>query len=630
MSEIQANEARFLFTTNKGKFSVMNFSGHESISKPYYFNIKLKSDNSDIDPIELIKEWACLTFVTQNNKKRNINGIIVSAALESKGINDVVYSVDLFPRFWMLSYNKHSRVFQNRTVPEIITEILEKNNLTSIDFQMNLSSSYPKRKYCIQWREKDIEFVSRLLSEEGIFYYFKQEQDRDIIVFGDDSSAHTDSSPESSVLYIPWTGSLRTEKENISNFSTVANVYTGKIELNAYDPEQPKKNLKTANSGNENNELAEYDPIGGYKDTKHGDMLARRRCESTSGQSRIVKGKGLFRNFSAGQKINISENPDDPNGKTYITRKVKHKGEVQTESSTEDSVIEGVSYEGEFEASPDDVAVRSEETIQKPKIDIQSATVIGPDGEDIYIDELGRVQIQFHWQDDENTCWVRVIQPWAGKGYGTFFMPRIGNEVLVGFIQGDPDNPIIIGCIYNGENLPPYGPEEKTVTAIKTKITPEGEEQLFNEIKINDQLDAEEISIHTPGILKIYVKKDKSEKIEGSKSIEVTGDHIEKIEKGMQLEVGGDLNEIIGGEKSVNVTGKHNESTKDAYSLKAKKASITTEDEIQLQVGENSITINKDKIEIKALNLEIIADSSLLKAKGANKIKGEVVEINCT
>jgi len=621
-SELQANEARFLFTTSKGKFSVMNFSGHESISTPYHFNIKLKAADSDIDPIDLIKEWACLTFVTQNKDERHINGILVCATLESKGINDAIYSVDLYPRFWMLSYNKHSRVFQNKTVPEIITEILKKNNLTSIDFQMNLSGNYPKRTYCIQWREKDIDFVSRLLSEEGIFYYFKQEQGRDVIVFGDDPSAHTDSSPESSVLYAPYTGSLGSSKETIPNFSTMSNIYTGKVKLNAYDHEQPKKNLKTENSGNENNELSEFDPIGGYKDTKHGDMLARRRCESSGGKSRIVKGNGLFKNFSAGQKINISENPDDPNGETYITREVMHKGE-QTESS-------GVSYEGKFEASPSDVPVRPEEVIQKPKIDIQSATVIGPEGEDIYIDELGRVQIQFHWQDDENTCWVRVVQPWAGAGYGTFFMPRIGNEVLIGFIQGDPDNPIIIGCIYNGENLPPYGPEEKTVTAIKTKITPEGEEQSFNEIKINDQSDAEEISIHTPGILKIYVKKDKSEKIDGSKNIEVTGGHIEKIAEGMQIEVGGDLNETIGGEKSVTVTGKHDESTIEGYSLKAKNASITAEDEIKLIVGENSITISKDIIEIKALDLKITADSSLLKASGPNKIKGEVVEINCS
>jgi len=576
-----ANEAKFLFTVESGAFFVSRFMGKEALSAPYYFRIHLVVDDDAVNMADLLKTRARLTFLTNYGKKRHINGIISQVVREERNPNFSVYSVVLCPMFRLMGWRTCSRIFQGMSVPDIIGDVLKKFGFSRSDFVMRLSDDHPPRDYCVQYRETDMDFISRLAEEEGIFFFFTQGENRETVVFGDGISAVPWCAPESSVAYHPKTGTLETNEETLHHCGMDVRVYSGKVVLNDYNYEKPAMPLRSMSAASVHQELEIYDHPGGYHEPGQGDALSKIRRESVGFRAQTLNGRGTFRCLSAGHKFTITQSAD---AGLYVVYEASHKGSQTQAMFYRQEGEAGSTYECSFEATPAEVSVRAPIHFKKPPVPIQTAVVVGPPGEEIYTDENGRVKVQFHWDregenNEKSSCWIRVSQAWAGAGWGAMYIPRIGQEVVVDFIEGDPDRPIIIGQVYNGENLPPY-PNDKTKSGVKSNSSSGGGG--FNEVRFEDKKGKEEFFTHaqkdqneivgncmttTIKANKILlVEKNRTTAIKsgndtltvekGSRDVEVKkGNEMHKNGADFIHEVKGNFELNVGGNLTINVTG---------------------------------------------------------------------------
>jgi type VI secretion system secreted protein VgrG len=529
MPEAKANEARFYFQAAAGNFSVLDFEGVDEISKPYHFTIRLKAEDAATDPAALVKKRARLMMLTREKKECYFNGIVGEAALEGRAEvkdaaeNYAIYSVELFPLFWLLNFRRQSRLFQKMSVPDIVSDVLKKGGMAGADFKMSLSGSYPPREYCMQYRETDLEFVSRLLSEEGIFYFFKQESDREVMVFGDDISAHPSCAPDSEVKYHARAGHLSSgeEEETLSECSMTVGVQSGRVTVNDYNYDKPDMQLRFASAAREHGELEVYDHPAGHREPGHGEALAKAKRDAAFERARVIKGRGIFRSLNAGHKLKIFNHPDAAFNKLIVLLSATHRGRQPQAIETGG---EGMVYESSFTAVPAEVAIRPPELIPKPRISIQTALVVGPSGQEIYTDEHGRVKIQFYWdregkKDENSSCWIRVSQPSAGMSWGALDIPRIGHEVLVDFVEGDPDEPIVVGRVYNGRNRAPYHVTDTSAkSTVKSQTIGGGG---FNELRFDDTRSLEEIYLQAQKDWNTLVKNNRSATIGANDTLTV-------------------------------------------------------------------------------------------------------------
>jgi len=526
MGDIKSNEARFLFETSLGKFSVLDFSGKESVSMLYRFKIRLVSNDDEIQPEDLIKKQARLIFLTYDKKQREISGIIGQASIEENVSGRLIYSVTLHPFAWLLAFRKQSRIFQNMSVPEIIARIIqdagfEKNTY----FKMELSDQYPSREYCVQHNETDYHFISRISSEEGIFFFFIHNDGNECMVFGDDQKAYPECAPAKEVEYHPVTGTLRSERETLSHCSIDASVYSGKVVLKDYNYENPGMQLQFQSSSSKYQELEIYDHPGGFRESDHGEKLALKRRNALMGRKVKIRGRGTYRCLAAGHKFTVSGHSQKGVNGLNLVLTVNHRGRQSQALVYGEADLEGATYDCSFVAVKAVTRIYADYVIPKPKISLQSGVIVGPSGEEIYTDEHGRVKVQFHWdregkKDGNSSCWIRVSQAWAGSGWGSMHIPRIGQEVIVDFFEGDPDKPVIIGRVYNGENLPPY-PNEKTRSGVKSNSTIGGGGS--NEIRFEDKKGEEEFFTHA--------QKDQNEIVENCMTTTIKADKILLVEK---------------------------------------------------------------------------------------------------
>ncbi|MBF0231472.1 MAG: type VI secretion system tip protein VgrG [Desulfamplus sp.] len=632
MSELTADQARFYFKTDAGRFDVLNFEGQEAMSTPYHFSVTLKAPDRSVDPESMIRKRAFLTLITKSTKERHINGIIGRASLEESGHAYTIYRVEIFPLFWILGWSCNSRIFQHMNVPDIISEVLTKAGFSRSDFQMKVNTNYPERPYCLQYRETDLDFISRLASEEGIFFFFRQESEKEVVVFGDGISAHPDCHPEAEATYIPQTEHLSKDDDIIFAFSVHASLHTGKITLNDYNEETPDTQLLFMSAGNMYQDLEWYDHHGGYKDPEYGEALARKHREAASSHGRILCGKGRFRCLCAGHKLKIAGHPDSALNKQYLILSVNHRGTLSQGLHHGEGGAVGLIYESSFRAVPAEVVIRPLRVLKKPYVPIQSAMVVGKAGEEIYTDGQGRVKIQFHWdregkKDENSSCWVRVSQSWAGAGWGSFYIPRVNQEVLVDFIDGDPDRPVIISSVYNGINMPPYS-DSATKSGFKSSTSPGGSGS--NELYFDDAKGAEEVYLHgqknftlvvendhTQTVkknLKQAVKEDK--KVEIDKNMEEIVKENKKIEvvKEFEIKVGQDFKEMVTGNATLNVEKNRHIGVKKDFELEADgNVDIKSKDKITIA--------SKKEIVLKAGNACIILkESGDIIIKGSGKI----------
>ena len=635
----------------KDELLLTSFAGTEYISDLFEFQLEVLSSNNAIQPDALIGKTVTITL--QNDIKRAFNGYISHFTYgEIKSDNLRTYRMTMVPWLWFLSKNNNHRIFQNKTTKDIVMQVFD--DLGFNDFDFKASGNSVAREYCVQYNESDLSFISRLLEEDGIAYFFKHEDGKHTMQIVDEANAYQVCA-ETDLTYSKGNqpGVQLTGWEHVHEFRK------GKWSLNDYDFEQPTKSqLQTTASTSkfanvQNYEHYEYSP---YHDFAGIRDLTRKRIEAEEAPMNIVEATSDCSSFYAGGKFNLAKHAVSSEKGSYIITAIQHH-------ASDNSYLAGHETESEygnaFTCIPDTVHYRPPLAYKKPVMPgPQSAVVVGPSGEEIYIDKYGRIKVQFFWdregrKDENSTCFLRVMQPWAGSGWGTSFIPRIGMEVIVNFIDGDPDRPLVTGSVYNADNMPPYS--SKTQSGIKTRSTKSGSSANFNELRFEDKKDAEQIYLHAEKNLDAMVENDETHTVDHNRTKTIGDNETSSIGKNRDKSVGENQTESIGKDKTIDVGANHTESIAKDKTLDVganhtesigkdmklqvgddlmadvgKKISIVAGDEIVLKTGSASITMKKNgDITIKGKNITIQGSGNInAKASGNVVLKGSKVTTN--
>ena len=649
MTEQQgARPARFRFEIPEASdldFRVAGLTATERISAPYKVVLNLGSeDEADFD--EVIGKAGLLTILSQDSD-RFFHGIVSEFTKTGRCGRFNLYRLILVPSIWLLSLESDCRIFQEKSIPEIVQAILEERQITSDHFAFRLQKDYQPRTYCVQYRESDLNFVSRLLEEEGIFYFFEHDEERHLLVFGDGTVNYQPIGGDAEIEFHPQ--DLRVpDQEFVSSFVLSRRIRSGKFSHTDFNFEQPSVDLMSAEESDMFETLEIYDYPGEYREQNRGRALAKVRLEEASMLVDKASGKGGCARFVPGFTFTLTDIEIEGFSREYLLIDIMHMGS-QPQALEEESAQGDIEYSNEFMAVPSSVVFRPERITPKPAVEgIQTAIVTGPDGEEIYTDEFGRVKVHFHWdrlggRDENSSCWIRVASTFAGGNYGVVFTPRIGQEVLVDFVEGDPDRPIITGRVYNADNMPPYTlPDEKTKSTIKTNSSVGGEG--FNEIRFEDKKGEEEIFVHGEKDQEIRIKNDRKEWIGRDRHLIVSRDEIEQVDRDKHVKVKQDLmNEIardrnvkVGGKEAVEITGSrsvtvngdvievfkgnHSDQVSGDFYVKGMNLVLEGMTGLTIKVGGNFITINAGGIFIKGTLVNINSGGAALSGRAGNAV----------
>ncbi|MGE8297792.1 MAG: type VI secretion system tip protein TssI/VgrG [Pseudomonas sp.] len=524
----QANQTHFSLSIDgiEHDLQVLEFKGREAISQPYAFDVELISERPDLDLESLLHQRAFLAF-DQNDA--GIHGLIHRIAQGESGKRITRYRLTLVPQLAYLAHRTNQRIFQHLTVEKIISQVLEEHGIQANAYQFQLGSIYPERDYCVQYDESDLHFIQRLCEEEGIHYHFQHSRDGHLLTFGDDQTVFPRLAP---LAYQQDTG-LVADDPVIKHFGVRVETRTSQVTRRDYDFEKPRLQLEAKAEDDAQPRLEDYDYPGRYTDRERGKHLAKRALERHRHDFELAQGDGDSPTLVSGHFLDLSEHPREEWNRLWLLTEVLHEGkqpQVLEESVTSDTQpADGFTqgYRNRFTATPWDVPYRPSLAHPKPRIlGSQSAVVTGPAGEEIHCDQYGRVKVQFFWDregqaDEKTSCWLRVSSSWAGDRYGAITIPRIGMEVLVTFLEGDPDQPLVTGCLYHAEHVMPYDlPANKTRSVFKTLSSPGGGG--YNELRIEDRKGAEQIYVHA--------QRDWDENIEHDQKIRVGNERHDTVE----------------------------------------------------------------------------------------------------
>lgn len=521
-----------------------NFSAEEVVSQPFCLQLTMLSTSDSLPLDDLLQSPVTVGLEMSGGEYRYFHGIVREVAQGETEGELTTYTAEVVPWLWFLSLNSNCRVFpHNQTVRQILEYVFTRSGYQ--DYRFRLFNDYDPREYCVQYRETDLDFVSRLMEEEGLYYYFEHKRDKHTLVITDDTAGLASIADPDVRFHQSQAGSA--DPDVVTHLNAGQSVTTAIVSLMDYDFEKPSAKLDVQASGN--GSFERYDYPGSYRASDAGEKLAKLHLQSHQWQKSRIAGFGTNRFFAAGSKFDLVEHPRRDLNKKYSLLRVSHSAGPNGYRSASDT---GGHYSNHFEAIPASLPYRTPRTHAKPFVrGVQTAVVVGTRGEEFLVDKYGRVKVQFYWDrdgklDGENSCWIRVSQNGAGKGWGAMHLPRIGQEVIVDFLEGDPDRPIITGRVYNGEQMPPYSlPAEQTKSTFKSNSSKGGGG--FNEIRLEDAKGKEQIFIHAERDHETRVKKDLVETVGGQRHKHVTGAEFVKI--------GGDRNETVGGDHNEKVTG---------------------------------------------------------------------------
>lgn len=547
-----ASEPHFLFEISGIKLGVEEFTAREEISSPCEVNLSLVSED-EINFDDVIGKEAFLTILG-DEADRYFHGIVNKFIQTGSRERFNLYQARMVPSLWMLSLEQDCRIFQKKSVTDIVKQVLQDAGITSDRFDFRLQGQYDPKEYCVQYRETDLNFISRLLEEEGIFYFFEHAKDKHLLVFGDSPVNYQPISGEPMVVYNPGHGMVP-EKEAVIKLILSRQIRSGKFTYKDFNFEKPSLDLTVDKLADENKNLEIYDYPGEYLDEDRGKKLAQIRLQEAVMFKDKAEGQSGCPRFIPGFTFTLTKHDFKDFNQEYLLVGVTHTGS-QPQVLEEQADMGDFRYENQFLGIPSSVTFRPERDSPKPVMEgVQTAIVTGPEKEEIYTDEYGRIKVQFHWDregknDEKSSCWIRVSQAWAGAGWGAMHIPRVGHEVIVDFLESDPDRPIITGRVYNGSNTPPYElPAEKTKSTIKSMSVPDSGG--VNEIRFEDKTGEEQLFIQAEKTLDIRAKDKCREFVGESRHLIITENQLEKVDGDKHLTVGGDHNEKIAGTISI-------------------------------------------------------------------------------
>ena len=523
-----ANASWFNFTAQSGDFGVYAFSGFEEACKPYEFGIELVSRSANVDLTALLGTPACLSIADRSGGERLVHGLIREMEQLHTANRFTHYRCSLVPRLWFLGQIRDHRIFQNLSVVEIIQQILKEQGFTADGSSFKLSCSYEPREYCVQYGETDLHFITRLCEEEGIYFYFEHKADAHCLCFCDREGGPKIPG-QSDLRFFPGSGQ-RSDTAVINRLALHESVNSNAAAYREWNFRKPRLDLEVRDKEEDKQAapappgmlLEQYTYPHLYQLRQPGERYVKLRMLRQLTFRQWIECSSDVARFLPSYTFSMHDHPREALNAGWWVVSVRHEGQQPGVLEHEAPDGRGLHYASRVTAIPE--MTRFIPALEHPKnriIGEQSDIVTGPEGEEIYPDEYGRVKVQFHWdregQHNENTtCWIRVSQGWAGSKYGIMAIPRIGHEVVVSFLEGDPDRPLITGRVYHELNMPPYElPAHKTRTVFKSMSTPgkENEERGFNELRIEDKKGQEEIYLHAEKDVNIHVKNDWKEHI---------------------------------------------------------------------------------------------------------------------
>jgi type VI secretion system secreted protein VgrG len=543
----------------------------EHLGRPFQVQADLLSETHDIDFKKIVGSNATIRLEQRDGNTRYFNGY-VSRFLHTGGTaRSAHYRMTLSPWLWFLTRTSNCRMFQDMKAPDILMKVFKEKGFN--DYDLALKGTYNTRGYTVQYRETDFNFVQRIMEEEGIYYYWEHQNGKHVMVLADGYASHEPAAGFETVPYYPKPPSHEVRAEDyVWEWVVEQEVQPGIYALNDFDPLAIKTPLYKQNQVPREHAVPDfemYDYPGGYDSTVDGEAIAKIRIEEWQAQHEIVRGRGDVHGLAVGYTFTLADFPRESQNKEHLVLSAVHTMESDEYNSTLEGEAAVPTYGVSFTALLATTQYRPRRITQKPVVHgPQTALVTGPSGEEIHTDKYGRVKVQFHWDreskaDDTSSCWIRVAQLWAGKKWGAIFLPRVGHEVIVDFLEGDPDRPIIVGSVYNNVAMPPYDlPAKKTVSTIKTDSS-KGSGG-FNEIKFEDEKGKEHLFIHAEKDEHVRVKndalafvgKDRHAIVKGNEKLKVEGDQHQFVKGSQREKVGGDRDTIIVGEDLYKATGK--------------------------------------------------------------------------
>jgi type VI secretion system secreted protein VgrG len=567
-----------------------SMSATEEMGRLFEYQIEVLSKKNDVNPDEILgKNVTVKLELAEGGGPRCFDGYVTRFGLVGVTGRYFRYRFTARPWLWLLTRTSDCRIFQKKKVPDIVKEIFDKYPAAA--FENRLTGSYSEWDYCVQYRETDFNFVSRLMEQEGIYYFFEHKDGKHTLVLADSPSAHSPFEGYASVPFIPHDRGGRLDQEYVGDWLFDREIQTGAYMLEDYDFTKPSTDLRVSTKHKREHAEASgefYDYPGEYNVNADGEHYVRTRLEELQCCHERAMGAGNARGIAAGCLFKLTGQTREDQNREYLVVSASTEFEFD---EYESQMSSGPRFRCNFTALPSREPFRSQRLTPKPIVQgPQTAVVVGPKGDEIYTDEYGRVKVQFHWdrlgkQDENSSCWVRVSQPWAGKNWGFMQIPRIGQEVVVDFLEGDPDQPIITGRVYNAEQMPPWGlPDNKTQSGVLTRSTTGGGAANANAIRFEDKKGAEQLWIHAEKNQDIevendethwvghdrkktvdndettHVKHDRTETVDNNETITIGVDRTEKVGSNEKIDIGANRTESVGANEDITIGANRTES----------------------------------------------------------------------
>ena len=569
----------FDFKTPLGKdvLLVRQMSGTEALSEPYQWDLDLLSEKGDINADDLLGQKVALAFTMANGKKRYFHGYVTELSQGGWLQRYYRYHATVRPWYWLLTRTADCRIYQEMTVPQIFEKVVQQYGFT--DYELRLSGTYQTREYCVQYRETDFNFLSRLLEHEGIYFFFEHAETKHTLVLMDDPGQHkTFEGYETVPYYGPGGKDALRERDHLEAWSYTKAVQSGSFATTDFDFEKPRKSLASSATISRQHqqstfEVFDYPGALSQLESSQSDVTTKIRIQELQAGYMVANGHGNAAGLAAGWKFTLDKFPRKDLNIAYVITRASYA--LSTDVYESGSHHDTPTFEVWIDAIDARTPFRSPRLTRKPMIHgAQTAMVVGPAGEEIYTDKYGRVKVQFPWdrygkQDEQSSCWIRVAQLWAGKGWGMIQVPRIGQEVMVTFLEGDPDRPIITGRVYNGDSMPPYGlPGNATQSGMKSRSSKGGGDANFNEIRFEDLKGAEQLYIHAErnqdGVVENdqthFVGHDRTKTVNHDEKTQVGNDRTEAVGHCESITIGMNRTEQVGVNEQINIGANRTES----------------------------------------------------------------------
>jgi type VI secretion system secreted protein VgrG len=627
--------------------------GTEQLGRLSEFKVRMLSTDTALDIGSVLGTPLGVELATdEDGGVRHFHGVVTRFACTGWNYDVAEYEATVHPWLWLLKRKSNCRIFQDLSVTDIVKQVCEEYGGVVALSVTSLSGTYPSLPYCVQYRETDFDFVCRLLEGAGIYFYFTHTADKHTMVLADSYSAHQPIAGYGNLRFARSARQGGRIQESVSAWSAGGEIVSSKFVTNDFDFEKASSSisgglLATANiaAGFKQAAYEMFDYPGNYTVPGDGSALARARMETLHGQCEQITATTDARGLSPGGLFTLAEHPRDDQNRDYLVVSANYDitGNEYASGGGDFSVtcrIGAIGKEHPYRPLP---------TVARPVVQgPQTAIVVGKAGEEIWTDKYGRIKVQFHWDrlgkdDEDSSCWVRVAQGWAGKGWGAMAVPRIGMEVVVSFLEGDPDRPLVTGCVYNSDNMPPYAlPDEQTISTVKSQSSKGGEG--FNELRFEDKKGEEEVYLHAErdflrevknnDALKVGFetadKGDQTIDIKHDQTLKVGNDQVENIDNNQTVAVKVDQKLSVGGDQTVAIDGGQKVKVGTTIVIEAGTS-------IELKVGGSSIKIEAAKITIKSPEIEIAADANAkvkagammeIKSGAVMTIGGALVQIN--